>query len=80
MLKKLNIKFNSYILKFYTLTKSFHGEQTFLVSCLKKTEFNVKKVADMIFLFFLHMSQKSWFYVKLDVLIEFPYVSAKLFV
>jgi hypothetical protein len=39
LLKILDDKFNGYISKFYTLTKSFHGKLIFLVSCVKKMNF-----------------------------------------
>jgi hypothetical protein len=43
MLKTSDIRFNEYISKFYTFTKWFHGNPTFLMSCVMKTNFGVKK-------------------------------------
>jgi hypothetical protein len=41
-LKNSDTKFNGYISKFYTLTKSFNEKPILLVSCVKKTIFCVK--------------------------------------
>ena len=42
------------------LTKSFHGKPTFFMSCVKKTNFDVKKgfSRDIFFLSFVHSGQK----------------------
>jgi hypothetical protein len=70
MLKSSDIKFNRYISKFYTFTKWFHGKSTFLLSCVKKTNFGEKKkdsVCNFFFVFFTQDIKNVGFFAKLDV-------------
>ena len=67
-LKKLKLKFRTYIFTCYVLTKSFHKKSTYHVTCVKKTKFSAKNNAfhrDKFSLFYID-HKKYWFFVKLS--------------
>ena len=66
--KKFEEKVPRVRLTFYVVTKSFHREPTFFVSCVKKTIFGAKKgFSRVFFLSFYTCHKKCRFFVKLDV-------------